>query len=101
MTSACRIRSAWSMSSQKTIVLSSGSVALRNSVTFCGDELRPLLEDEGAVEVRLVVDAVLDHLAVLVDLALLGPPAGRSLSRSMRTTLYGARKPSSMPCLSE
>ena len=39
------------------------------------DELGALFQDEVAVEVVLVVDAVLDHLAVLVELALLGSPA--------------------------
>ena len=52
-----------------------------------GDELGALLEDERAVQVELVVDAVLDELAVFVELARVGPPAVESLSRSMRMTL--------------
>src|SRR5690606_30371732 len=44
-----------------------------------GDDLRPLLEDERAVEVPLVVDPVLDLPAVLVALPLLRPPADQVL----------------------
>jgi hypothetical protein len=69
------MRSAWSMSSQKTMVLAKGSVALRNSVILRGDEFGALLQHEAAVEVALVVDAVLDQLAVLVGLPLLWAPA--------------------------
>jgi len=39
-----------------------------------GDERRPLLQDEGAVEVPLVVDPVVDDVPVLVELPLLRPP---------------------------
>ena len=38
-------------------------------------KFRPLFENQGAVEVALVVDAVVDDFAVLVAFALLGPPA--------------------------
>jgi hypothetical protein len=79
LTSASRIRSAWSMSSQKTMVLSYRSVSVRNCVTFFATKLRALLQHERAVEVALVVDAVLDLLAELVALALLGAPAGEVL----------------------
>ena len=47
-----------------------------------------LFEHEGPVEVLLVVDAVLDQLAVLVaSCPARGASPSRSLSRSMRTTL--------------
>ncbi len=65
------------------------------------DQLGPLLQDHGPVEVALVVDAVLDLLAELVELALLGPPAGEVLVEVDADDLVGARKPSSMPCFSE
>jgi len=54
---------------------------------FARHKLGPLFQHQGPVEVALVVDAVVDDLAVLVALALFGPPALQSLSRSMRTTL--------------
>ena len=101
LTSAWRMRSAWSMSSQKTMVLAKRSVALRNSVILRGDELRCAFRGSRLrSKSRLVVVAVLDQLAVLVaSCPFSGRQPSRSLSRSMRTTLYGARKPSSMPCL--
>ena len=40
-----------------------------------GDQLGAVVDDEGAVEVLLVVDAVLDLVAVAVHLALLGAVA--------------------------
>ena len=39
------------------------------------DELRPVVDDERAVEVLLVVDSVLDLLALAIDLARLRPVA--------------------------
>ena len=80
------------MSSQNTMVLAKRSVALRNSVTLRGDQLGALLEDEGPVEVLLVVYAVLDLLAVLVDLALLGPPAGEVLVEVDADDLVGGEE---------
>ena len=44
-------------------------------MTLLGDELGAVVDDQGAVEVLLVVDAVLDLVAVAVELALLGPVA--------------------------
>ncbi len=52
-----------------------------------GHDLGALFEDQIPVEVPLVVDPVLDLLAVLVALALLRRQPSRSLSRSTRTTL--------------
>ena len=42
---------------------------------LAGDQLGALVDDERAVEVLLVVDAVFDLLAVSVESALLGPVA--------------------------
>jgi len=65
-----------------------------------GNELGALFEDEVSVVVEVVVFAVLDLVAELVYLPF--PDASvESLSIPIRTTLYGARKPSDMPCLSE
>ena len=44
-------------------------------MTLRGDALGALVDDEGAVEILLVVDAVLDLVAVAVGLALLGAVA--------------------------
>jgi hypothetical protein len=95
------MRSAWSMFSQKTMVLAKRSVALRNSVIFGGDDSGALFQDQRSVEVAVVVLAVLDELAVLVGLALLGSPAVEVLVEPDAHHLVGARKPSEMPCLSE
>jgi hypothetical protein len=42
---------------------------------FGGHELGPLFKDEIAIEVAVVVFAILDELAVFIGLADLGPPA--------------------------
>ena len=44
-------------------------------MTFCGDQLRAVVDHQGAVEILLVVDAVLDLVAVAVDLARFRPVA--------------------------
>ncbi len=81
------MRSAWSMFSQKTMVLEKRSVALRNSVTLGGHERGARLQDQVAVVVAVVVLAVLDAWPRLVGLADLRPPAVQVLVRPMRTTL--------------
>ena len=74
--SAWRMRSACSVSSQKTMVFWKRSpLSLRNSVILRATSFVRSSMTEGAVEVFLVVHAVLDLLAVLVGLPALGPPA--------------------------
>ena len=44
-------------------------------MTLLGDQLGAVVDHQRAVEVLLVVDAVLDLVALAVELALLGPVA--------------------------
>ena len=53
---ARRIRSAWSMSSQKMIVFCMRSVLLEVFADTAGDQLRALVDHQRAVEVGAVVD---------------------------------------------
>ena len=71
LTSAWRMRAACSSSTQKTMVFWKRSpLSFRNSVTFLATQLGAVVDDQGAVEVLLVVDAILDLVAVAVGLAL-------------------------------
>ena len=58
-----------------------------------GDKLGALLQHELAVEVGLVVDAVLDQLTVRIPLAFLGPPAGHVLVEVDPHHLVGRQEP--------
>jgi hypothetical protein len=95
------MRSAWSMFSQKTMVLAKRSVALRNSVILAATDGGALFEDQVAVEVAVVVFAVLDELAVLVGLPCLRSPAVEVFVEPDAHHLVGREKPSAMPCRSE
>ena len=65
------MRKACSVSTQNTIVFWKRSpLSFRNSVTLLRDSLGPLVDDQLAVEILLVVDAVFDLVAVLVRLPL-------------------------------
>ncbi len=66
-----------------------------------GDQLRASGENEVSVKVGRVVLTILYEIAVIIELAGFRRQPSRSLSIPIRTTLYGARKPSAMPCLSE
>ena len=63
-------------------------------MTLSRDQFRAVVDDQSAVEVLLVVDAVLDLVAVPIDLPLLGTVALHIASMWTLMTLYGARKPS-------
>ena len=65
------MRAACSLSTQKTMVFWKRSpLSLRKSRDLSGDELGAVVDDQGAVEVLLVVDAVFDLVAVAVGLPL-------------------------------
>ena len=55
-------------------------------------KLGPLFQHQGAVKVALVVDAVVNDLAVLVAFALLGPPALKVLVQVDAHHLVGRQK---------
>ena len=70
------MRAACSSSTQKTMVFWKRSpLSLRKSETFLATSLRAVVDDQRAVEILLVVDAVLDLVAVAVEFARLGPVA--------------------------
>ena len=101
LTSAWRMRSAWSMFSQKTMVLAKRSVALRNSVILAATSsvrFSRIRFRSKSVSLYSRSSMSWPYLSVL---PFSGRQPSRSLSMPMRTTLYGARKPSAMPCLSE
>ncbi len=65
------------------------------------DPLGAFVDDEVAVKVLLVVNAVFDLMPVLSDFALLGTIAFNVHVEMHLDDFVGARKPSRMPCLSE
>ena len=65
LTRASRIRSAWSISTQKTIVFEYLSVLFEELSYLLCHNLRSFLDDEFPIEILLLVNAVIDRFTPL------------------------------------
>ena len=98
---AWRMRSAWSMSTQKTMVLAKGSLSFSHWVTRRATAVvRSSIIRCFSNSSRAKTLSSIKSPSVSV-LPLGGRQPSKSLSSPTRITLYGARKPSSMPCFKE